>query len=155
MDRGSAIACQALSRWSGFILRRDLKQSWNGWPQRRVSGLVNRRIGKLSHSGRERRYRLLSMIGLGVVLCLSAYYVVFSANGLMVYREKRQTSQELDRQIKALQQQNSAMEQEIKALKTDPKTIEKEARERLHYTRPGEVVYSLPTAPAAPSPAKK
>jgi len=95
------------------------------------------------------------MAGLGVVLCLSAYYVVFSANGLMVYREKRQESQELDRQIKVLQQQNTAAEQEIKALKNDPKTIEKEARERLHYTRPGEVVYSLPTAPATPSPAKK
>lgn len=107
------------------------------------------------HSGRERRYRLLSMIGLAVVLCLSAYYVVFSANGLMVYREKRRTSQDLDRQIKTLQQQNGAMEQEIKALKSDPKTIEKEARERLHYTRPGEVVYSLPTTPATPAPAKK
>ena len=95
------------------------------------------------------------MTGLSAVLCLSAYYAVFSANGLMVYREKRRTSQELDRQIKALQQQNSAMEQEIKALKTDPKTIEKEARERLHYTRPGEVVYSLPTAPAAPVQQKK
>jgi cell division protein FtsB len=110
---------------------------------------------KLFYSGRERRYRLLSMIGLGLVLCLSAYYVVFSANGLMVYREKRRTSQDLDRQIKTLQQQNAAAEQEIKALKSDPKTIEKEARERLHYTRPGEVVYSLPTAPATVAPGKK
>jgi cell division protein FtsB len=107
------------------------------------------------HSGRERLSRSLAVAGIGVLLCLSAYYVVFSANGLMVYREKRNTSQDLDRQIKALQQQNSAMEQEIKALKTDPKTIEKEAREHLHYTRPGEVVYSLPTAPAAAAPAKK
>ena len=95
------------------------------------------------------------MAGIGVLLSLSAHYVVFSANGLMIYREKRRTSQELDRQIKALQQQNSTMEQEIKALKTDPKTIEKEARERLHYTRPGEVVYSLPTAPAAAAQPKK
>jgi cell division protein FtsB len=112
-------------------------------------------MANLLHSGRERLYRLLAVAGIGVLLCVSAYYVVFSANGLMVYREKRRTSQELDRQIKSLQQQNSAMEQEIKALKTDPKTIEKEARERLHYTRPGEVVYSLPTAPAAATPAKK
>ena len=107
------------------------------------------------HNGRDRLYRWLAMAGIGVLLSLSAYYVVFSANGLMIYREKRRTSQELDRQIKALQQQNSAMEQEIKALKTDPKTIEKEARERLHYTRPGEVVYSLPTAPAAAAQPKK
>ena len=95
------------------------------------------------------------MTCLGMVLCLCAYYAVFSANGLMVYREKRRTSQELERQIKTLQQQHSAMEQEIKALKTDPKTIEKEARERLHYTRPGEVVYSLPSAPTAAAQPKK
>lgn len=72
-----------------------------------------------------------------------------------MYQGKRRESQDLDRQIKTLQQQNSAMEQEIKALKNDPKTIEKEARERLHYTRPGEVVYTLPTAPAASAPARK
>jgi cell division protein FtsB len=89
------------------------------------------------------------MAGVAVLLCVSAYYVVFSANGLMVYREKRRTSQDLERQIKTLQQQNSATEDEIKALKNDPKTIEKEARERFHYARPGEVVYSVPTAPAA------
>jgi cell division protein FtsB len=102
---------------------------------------------KLLHGGKERLYRLLAMAGVAVLLCVSGYYVVFSANGLMVYREKRRTSQDLDRQIKTLQQQNSAMENEVKALKNDPKTIEKEAREHLHYTRPGEVVYSLPTAP--------
>jgi cell division protein FtsB len=73
---------------------------------------------------------------------------------LMVYREKRRASQELERQIQALQQQNGAVASEIKALKTDPQTIEKEARERLHYTRPGEVVYSLPSATAVAAPKK-
>lgn len=104
---------------------------------------------KLLHSGRDRLLRLLAVGASATVLCMAAYYVVFSANGLMVYRDKRRTSQDLDRQIKTLQQQNSVMESEVKALKTDPKAIEKEARERLHYTKPGEVVYSLPTAPAA------
>jgi len=72
-----------------------------------------------------------------------------------MYEGKRRESQELDRQIKALQQQNSAMEQEIKALKSDPKTIEKEARERFGYARPGEVVYTLPTAQPPASSDKK
>ncbi|HZD96517.1 MAG TPA: septum formation initiator family protein [Candidatus Sulfotelmatobacter sp.] len=109
-------------------------------------------------SGRERLdqwRRKLAIAGIGVLLCLAAYYVVFSANGLMVYQEKRRESQELDRQIKALQQQNSSTEKEIKALKSDPETIEKEARERLRYARPGEVIYTIPTAPAASPPAKK
>ncbi len=110
---------------------------------------------RLFHGGKERLYRLLATTGVAMLLCTSGYYVVFSANGLMVYREKRRTSQDLDRQIKTLQQQNGAMENEIKALKNDPQTIEKEARERFHYTRPGEVVYSLPTAPAAAAQSKK
>lgn len=110
---------------------------------------------KAFHGGRERVYRLLAVAAVAVLFCLSAYYVVFSANGLMIYRDKRHASQELDRQIKTLQQQNSAMENEIKALKTDPKAIEKEARENLHYTRPGEVVYSLPAVPAAAAQPRK
>jgi cell division protein FtsB len=104
---------------------------------------------KLLGKRKDRLYRLMAVAASAVVLCVAAYYVVFSANGLMVYREKRRTSQDLDRQIKALQQQNSAIDGEIKALKTDPKTIEKEAHERFHYTKPGEIIYSIPTAPAA------
>src|SRR5438445_2508983 len=106
----------------------------------------------LLQDGGERWRRKLATAGICVLAMIAAYYVVFSANnGLLVYQEKRRESRELDRQIKFLQQQNSAMEQEVKALKSDPKTIEKEARERLRYARPGEVVYTLPTAPAAPS----
>jgi cell division protein FtsB len=92
---------------------------------------------------------------IAVLLCMVAYYVVFSANGLMVYQQKRRESRDLDKQIKALQQQNGSMEKEIKALKADPQTIEKEARERLRYTRPGEVIFTLPTAPATAAKDKK
>lgn len=99
-------------------------------------------------------HRLLAVAGAGALLCVVGYYVVFSANGLMVYREKRRASQDLERQIKSLQQQNGTIQSEIKALRTDPQTIEKEARERLHYTRPGEVVYSLPSATVVTSPKK-
>jgi cell division protein FtsB len=94
--------------------------------------------------------RKLATAGTGVLLVVIGYHALFGANGLMVYEQKRRESAELDRQIKAMQQQNSGMEQEIKALKNDPKTIEKEARERLRYARPGEVVYTLPAAPVAP-----
>lgn len=109
-------------------------------------------------SGRERLYRLrhkLAATGIGILLCVVGYYAVFGANGLMDYQQKRRESRELDRQIKSLQQQNGGMEQEIKALKTDPKTIEKEARERLRYARPGEVVYTVSPPPVAQPPEKK
>jgi len=109
-------------------------------------------------SGREKLYRLrhkLAATGIGILLCVIGYYAVFGANGLMDYQQKRRESRELDRQIKSLQQQNGGMEQEIKALKTDPKTIEKEARERLRYARPGEVVYTVSPPPVAQPPEKK
>lgn len=114
-------------------------------------------LGMLN-DGRERLYRArrkLATAGIGVVLCVVGYHAVFGANGLMVYQQKRRESSELDRQIKAMQQQNGGVEKEIKALKNDPKTIEKEARERLRYARPGEVVYTLPTAPVSTAQEKK
>ncbi len=109
-------------------------------------------------SGRELLYgfrRRLATIGIGILLCVVGYHAVFGANGLLVYQQKRKESQELDHQIKALQQQNNGLELENKALKNDPQTIEKEARERLRYARPGEYVYTLPTAPVAPTREKK
>lgn len=112
---------------------------------------------KIKH-GREQLYRLrhkLAATGIGILLCVVGYYAVFGANGLVDYQQKRRESRELDRQIKALQQQNGGMEQEIKALKTDPKTIEKEARERLRYARPGEVVFTVSPAPVAQPQEKK
>ena len=39
----------------------------------------------------------------------------------------------------------------VDLLETDPDAIEHQAREELHYTRPGEVIYTLPTEPAAPA----
>jgi cell division protein FtsB len=105
-------------------------------------------VNKLVQHGRERIYRLrrqLATAAIGVLLCVVGYHAVFGANGLIVYQQKRKEYVQLQQQIQSLQQQNAAMEQQIKALKTDPKTIEKEARERLHYARPGEVVYTVPT----------
>jgi len=96
----------------------------------------------------------LAAAGVGILLCVVGYYAIFAANGLVDYQQKRRESRELDRQIRALQQQNGGMEQEIKALKSDPKTIEKEARERLRYARPGEVVYTV-SPPAVSQPSEK
>lgn len=83
-------------------------------------------------------------LAVGLLICVLGYHVVFGANGLLVYQQKRKESRALETQIQTMQQQNSALEKQIKALKTDPQAIEKEARERLRYTRPGEVVYTLP-----------
>ena len=86
------------------------------------------------------------------LLCLVGYYVVFAPNGLLAFHQKKAESQKLTDEIQALQQDNARREQEIKALKSSPSAIEKEARERLRYARPGEVIYTLPAAQPSPSP---
>ncbi len=88
--------------------------------------------------------RKLATAGIAAVAGLVAVHVVFGPNGMVVYQEKRTELRQLSTEIDSLQQENARLNARIKALKTDPKVIEKEAREQLRYTRPGEVVYVLP-----------
>lgn len=94
-------------------------------------------------------------MAVGLLACVLGYHVIFGANGVMVYRQKQKEYRQLQDQNRTLQQQNEALEQQIKSLKSDPQAIEKEAREQLHYARPGEVVYTVPAKPAATSTAHK
>jgi cell division protein FtsB len=94
-----------------------------------------------------RSRRKLATAGVGLLACLLAYHVVFGANGLMIYKQKRSEYRELQEQNRSIQQQNEELEKQIKALKNDPQAIEKEAREHLHYVRPGEVIYTVPPKP--------
>ena len=73
------------------------------------------------------------------------YHVVFGANGLFVYEKKRQETRQLTQQMQDLQQENDLMRAQVKRLQSDPNAIEHQAREQLHYTRPGEVIYALPS----------
>jgi len=91
--------------------------------------------------------RKLATLGVGLLICILGYHVVFGANGLVVYEQKRKEYRDLQEQNRSLQLQNQDLEKQNKALKTDTQAIEKEARERLHYARSGEVVYTLPSKP--------
>jgi cell division protein FtsB len=53
----------------------------------------------------------------------------------------------LQQEIKDLQQENAQMREQIKHLNSDPEAIEREAREKLHYAKPGEVIITLPDQP--------
>ena len=80
-------------------------------------------------------------IGLG-------YHVIFGQNGLTVYRQKRQDARELGNQLKSLDRENELLRGHVDRLQNDPNAIEHQAREELHYTRPGEIIYTLPANPA-------
>jgi cell division protein FtsB len=89
--------------------------------------------------------------GAAALLALAmGYHVIFGQNGLTVYQQKRQDAQSLDRQLHSLQRENDLLKGHVDRLKDDPNAIEHQAREELHYTRPGEVIYTLP-ASAGPS----
>jgi len=75
------------------------------------------------------------------------YHVIFGANGLTVYERKRQETRSLNTQVQTLQRENELLKSHVGRLESDPSAIEHEAREELHYTRPGEVIYTLPSEP--------
>ena len=94
----------------------------------------------LSHAWR----RLATAAVVLLTLWLSLH-VMFGANGMVVYRQKRAEYEQVREENEKLQKENELYNQRIRALSSDPQTIEKEAREQLHYTRPGEVVYVDPS----------
>ena len=97
--------------------------------------------------------RRLATAGVAVLTIWLFLHVMFGANGMVVYRQKRAEYQSLRQEIDQLQKENAQYNEHVKALQTDPQTIEKEAREQLHYARPGEVVYVAPAPPPAQMPA--
>jgi cell division protein FtsB len=77
-------------------------------------------------------------------------HAMFGANGMVVYQQKRAERLTLQSEVERLQKENDQYVDRIKALKTDHRAIEREAREQLHYTRPGEYVYVASDPPPKP-----
>ena len=95
--------------------------------------------------------RRIATIAVGLLAASLFVHVMFGANGMIVYRQKRAEYEALRRQNLQIQQENDRYTQQIQGLKSDQKSIEKEAREQLGYAKPGEYVYVAP-APAKPVP---
>ncbi len=96
--------------------------------------------------GQRRRIATVAAAGLTVAV---GYHVVFGPNGLTVYEKKRQETTTLAKQLHDLEQDNESLRGHVGRLQMDPNAIEHEAREELHYTRPGEVIITLPAADKA------
>ncbi|MGA2635724.1 MAG: septum formation initiator family protein [Terracidiphilus sp.] len=82
-------------------------------------------------------------VGLAALLM---WHVINGKHGLSVWQQKRVEDHQLQREITDLEQENAQLRVRIEKLKSDPDAIEHEAREKLHYAKPGEVIYSLPEA---------
>jgi len=87
-------------------------------------------------------------LAVGALAIVMAYGVVFGHNGLTAFAAKRKEAKMLEAQTLQLQKENERLHGHVDRLQNDPSAIEHEARQEFHYTRPGEVIYTLPTAKA-------
>jgi cell division protein FtsB len=88
------------------------------------------------------------VIGLIILACLLGvffwYLPVFQQNERM-----REQILVLQSQVKAEEQKQKLLEAAVRNLREDPKTVERLAREKLGYAKPGEtVIYFFPAAGA-------
>jgi cell division protein FtsB len=98
-----------------------------------------------------RKAATAALAAISVAVCL---YAVIGHDGVIAYLQKRQHSKQLQHQIISLRQQNETLSKRNQRLQNDPDTIEYEAREQMHYARPGEVIYTLSEAPGSAGPTK-
>jgi len=87
-----------------------------------------------------------------VILVVSAaalLVLIGTATGDRGYFEGRRRSAAyavLTAEVERMRAENATLAADVAALKTDPYVIEKLAREKLGYARPGEVIYLFPPA---------
>jgi cell division protein FtsB len=94
------------------------------------------------------RVRRRIATGLAVILAVFfGFHVMFGRNGLNAYEAKRVEDRTLQKQLDSLKQENDRLKDHVDRLQSDPDAIEHEAREKLHYARPDEVIYTLNDAP--------
>ena len=122
----------------------EQRESWlsglrlHGRAPGRFSGRVSGRV-----SGRR-----AATVGAAVLALAVGYHVVFGRNGLIAYEQKRMDTKTLDGEVRSLELENERLKSHVNRLQSDPDAIEHQAREELHYTRAGEVIYTLPSSPA-------
>jgi cell division protein FtsB len=123
------------------------------------------KLPELAEAAKDRLYlwrRRGATFATAALALVMAYGVIFGHNGLTAFAHKREEAKLLQEQMQQLQKENDRLHEHINHLQSDPDAIEHEAREELHYTRSGEVIYTLPNASVdssksspSPSPAAK
>lgn len=123
---------------------RTESEEWTGRAVSRAEGLRPAKRARAALFGARRRV----ITGVGVLLvAFFAWHVVFGRNGVNNYERKRAQDHALQHQIQSLRQENTRLASRVSHLQNDPDEIEFEATKKLHYVRPGEIIYKLNEAP--------
>lgn len=107
---------------------------------------ANAKAAPLGKRALEFAQRAWRPAGTAVAVCLALLlmgHVVNGKNGLTVWRQKRAEDEQLQKEINRLQQENQQMRLHVERLKSDPDAIEHEAREKMHYAKPNEVIVAM------------
>ncbi len=99
---------------------------------------IREAVGKVVNT---RRVATLATVAAG---CSFGWHAVWGHNGISAYAGKRAEDRKLTAAVAKLGEENARLKQHVEHLESDPDAIEVTARQRLHYTRPGEVIYTLP-----------
>jgi cell division protein FtsB len=100
----------------------------------------------------ERLWRPAGTLLAVVLALLVTWHAIHGQDGLSAWQKKRAQEHRYLQEIDTLQKENSQLRDRIQHLQSDPDAIQHQAREELHYAKPGEVIYTLPAAlPPPPS----
>jgi len=93
-----------------------------------------------------RRPKIGRQLVIFLVLVSAALVAIAAVTGdrgfLDVKRQRAQLSR-LHAEVASLREENGALLSEVRGLRSDPYVIEKLAREKLGYARPGEIVFRI------------
>ena len=89
---------------------------------------------------RRRRRRNAYLAGLAVVFTTGVLTAIFGERGFLDVRAKRAELARLEAEHGAQQQRVANLRAEVERLRNDPRAIERIAREKLGYAKPGEIV---------------
>jgi cell division protein FtsB len=84
-----------------------------------------------------------TLVAFALALVLT-WHVINGKHGLNIWMQMRTEDKQLQRDIHDLDQENARLRDRIEHLKSDPDTIMIEARQKLHYAKPDEVIVALP-----------
>jgi cell division protein FtsB len=113
----------------------------NGAVEKPEVSAVQRALIRVAGSAHRNRRRAATVLVVLAALGFG-YNAVFGVNGINMFEHKRAEDRAIQQRIDKLKQENKQLEQNVQELRSDPDAIEHEARERLHYARPGEVIWT-------------
>jgi cell division protein FtsB len=90
---------------------------------------------------------VLALLLVAIVICVSLAVVIWYVPLIQHNERMRKEILRLNDQIKIEERKAALMKMEIDALRTDPKAVERLAREKLGYAKPGETVIRFQDPP--------